>query len=80
MHEEDQRRYAGQNDGREAIERIEIQLVQVGIDRKGRKRAANPSCQVAPGQLAVGATQRCGNNSSSREFGQVGNLVNTSLR
>ena len=44
------------------------------------KRTANPSCPVAPGQLEVGATQRCGNNSSKREFGQVGNLVSTSFR
>ena len=44
------------------------------------KRTANPSCRFATGQLEVGATQRCGNNSSNREFGQVGNLVNTSLR
>lgn len=44
------------------------------------KRTANPSCRFATGQLEVGATQRCGNNSSNRELGQVGNLISTSLR
>jgi hypothetical protein len=64
-----------------------IHLIGVEFSQESRsvagfegKRAANPSCQVALGQLAVGTTQRWGNNSSKREFGQVGNLVSTSLR
>ncbi len=60
-----------------AVTGDELDRTQCALNRK---RAANASCQVALGQLAVGATQRCGNISASREFGQVGNLLSTSLR
>lgn len=44
------------------------------------KRAANPSRLGESDQVVVGASQRCGSNSSKRELGQVGNLVSTSFR
>ncbi len=60
--------------------RMDETCIKIAGKWKYRKRTANPSCRFATGQLEVGATQRCDNNSSSREFGQVGNLVSTSLR
>ena len=54
-------------------------FLQVGESLQG-KRAANPSRLGESNQVEVGASQRCGSNSSKRELGQVGNLISTSFR